>query len=114
METLCATAAMILMVATIIAKVGTTRLAEHGQVRMRSLERKRMDRQQRLSALIGERELLRREHIRASQDVRALKGQLRSARAELSDQETETERTNQRLARTIRSVDRQEAMLAQG
>ena len=112
METLYGAIAVVLMVAAVVAKVSTTRLVELYHVRMRSLERRRSDLQQRLSVLSGEHELARREHTHATQDVQALKGHLRKVGAVLDDLEADAQRTNQRLARNIRAVERPEAEMA--
>jgi predicted nucleic acid-binding Zn-ribbon protein len=89
------------MVATVFAKIGAMRLMEMSTVRQRSLEHRKMILTQELATLQGERELLRRDHVRARQEVLALKDQVFEVRADLEAIETQGERRNQRLARSI-------------
>lgn len=96
-----AVVALSLMVATVMAKVGATRLIELAATRSRMLERKRQELRQQFSTLCGEGEILRREHRRAAQDVDALKAQVHEARALLEELEGAYERRNRRLARCI-------------
>ena len=104
-DSMSATLALVIIAATIVARVVTSRLIANTRFGLHAWEREHQALLTKLAVIRGQREMVNRDRVRFIHDRSALCEAVQSLRVQLRTMEEESERRRRQLARTV-TMDR--------